>query len=280
MRLTIGTGALLALVLVTPLVAQNYSGTYVVTAPSGGTVTLLIKQDATGNATGSLTGNGATFQLTGKLQGPELVGQATGSGANAWFEASLEGAELHLVLADLGPNGQPNLERAQEITLTRSGNAATPAKPGQRAPVAVAPPAHAPAPPAAAPPSGGSPQDRQLTQLLLSSAWCSFSYNQTSGTTKTSRSQFQPNGVLVIGTNAEGGTTNQNGGGTVDLGGGATGSVYGQSRGGQQARWQVQGGQLFIDLGQGMQMVPLSITRNSNGYPIITANGSEYSQCR
>ena len=280
MRLILGAGALLALALASTLAAQTYSGTYVLQAPSGGTVTLTLRQDASGKATGTLTGNGASFQLTGKTQGPELIGQATGGGSTAWFEASLEGTELHLVLADLGQNGKPDLEHAREVTFTRSGTAAVLPRQGQRSPATPPPPA-APQPRAApAPPASGSPQDRQLSQLLLSSAWCSFSYNQTSGTTRSSRSAFQANGILLIGTNAEGGTTNQSGGGMVDLGGGAAGSVYSQHQGGQQARWQVQGGQLFIDLGQGMQAVPLSITRNSNGYPIITANGSEYSQCR
>jgi hypothetical protein len=136
--------------------------------------------------------------------------------------------------------------------------------------VAAAPPA----------PASGSPQDQQLRQFLLSSAWCSFSYSQTSGTSHTSRNVFQANGVLLIGTNREGGTVTQNGGGSVDLGGGATGSVYGQSQGAQQARWQVQGGQLYVDMGQGMQVVAMQITRNSSGYPIITAGGTEYSQCQ
>jgi hypothetical protein len=45
-------------------------------------------------------------------------------------------------------------------------------------------------------------------------------------------------------------------------------------------QWQVQGGQLYLDSGQGMQPVRMTISRNSNGYPIITADGKEYSQCR
>ncbi len=86
--------------------------------------------------------------------------------------------------------------------------------------------------------------------------------------------------MLLIGTNQEGGTVNQNGGGSVDLGGGASGSYYGQSQGGQQARWQVQGGQLYVDLGQGMQAVPMQISRNSSGNPIVTSGGKEYYQCQ
>ena len=74
--------------------------------------------------------------------------------------------------------------------------------------------------------------------------------------------------------NHEGGTVNQYGGGNP-----ANGSVYSQSSGGGTARWQVRGGQLYLDGGEGFQQVPLSVSRNSNGYPIITADGKEYSQC-
>ena len=82
-------------------------------------------------------------------------------------------------------------------------------------------------------------------------------------------------GEELIGTNTEGGTVNQYGGTATP-----NGSVYSQSQGGQTARWQVQGGRLFVDLGAGPQPVALSVARNSNGYPIITADGTEYSQCR
>ncbi len=283
-RLKAGSTALLALLLTAPLTGQNYSGTYLLRAQDGGTVTLTLRQDAAGKATGTMSGNGATFQLAGQLQGPELVGTASGGGNSAWFEASLDGTELHLIVADVGPNGQPDLDRAKEIVLSRSASAqvepprASPAPPTPAAPRAAPPAPRAAAAPPPAP--ARSPQDEQLRQFLLSSAWCSFSYSQTSGTTHTSRNVFLQNGILLIGTNREGGTTNQSGGGTVDLGGGATGSIYSQSQGAQQARWQVQGGQLSLDVGQGMQPVAMQITRNSNGYPIISAGGTEYSQCQ
>jgi len=290
---------LLTLLVVVPISAQSYSGTYLLQAPNGGTITLTLKQDASGKAAGTMSGNGASFQLDGQLQGPELVGKLTGGGNTAWFEASLEGTELHLVVADVGANGQPDLEKAREITFTRSGTAmaapapapatrgapAPPPAPTPRSPPTPATPRTpqtAPRAPTAAPApqAAGSPQDQQLRNFLLSSAWCSFSYNQRTGSSSTSRNVFLANGILMIGTNREGGTVNQNGGGNVDLGGGASGSYYSQSQGGQQARWQVQGGQLYVDLGQGMQPVAMQITRNSSGYPIINADGTEYSQCQ
>jgi hypothetical protein len=276
--------ALLTLLATAPLTAQNYTGTYLLQASGGGTVTLTLRQDGAGKATGTMSGNGVTFQLAGQLQGPELVGKATGGGNSAWFEASLDGAELHLVVADVGANGQPDLAQAREIVFTRSGTAQAapaprdaPAPPPRGAPTPPAPraPLAAPRAPAATPEPPGNDQDAQLRAFLLSSAWCSFSYNKVSGSTNTSRNVFLANGILMIGTNREGGTVNQNGGGA-----GANGSYYSQSQGGQQARWQVQGGQLYVDLGQGMQAVPMQITRNSSGYPIITASGTEYSQCQ
>ena len=125
----------------------------------------------------------------------------------------------------------------------------------------------------------GSAQDQRLAQLLLSSAWCSFSYK--SGYTSQSRNQFHRDGTLSVSTNSEGGTVNQYGGGNVDIGGGSVGSVYGQQQGGGRVQWKVQGGQLYLNDGSGFQAVPIRVTQNSNGYPIITAvnDGKEYSQC-
>ncbi len=123
LRLTTAGTLLLALACAVPLAAQNYSGTYLLQTPSGGTVTLTLRQDGAGRAAGTMSGNGASFQLTGQLQSSELVGQAVGGGNTVWFEASLDGTELHLVLADVGANGQPDLAQAKEIVFTRSGSA-------------------------------------------------------------------------------------------------------------------------------------------------------------
>ena len=166
----------------------------------------------------------------------------------------------------------PNLSAAQELRFTRSSRVAT-APPAVRpsAPVAAVPQAgRSPA----SEPGDGTPQDQQLRQLLLSSPWCSFSYSQTSGSTHTSRNVFYADGRLAVNTNYEGGTVNQFGGGNT-----ATGSVSTQAQGGDVIQWQVQGGQLYINAGQGMQLARLTISRNSNGYPIITTDGKEYSQC-
>ena len=105
-------------------------------------------------------------------------------------------------------------------------------------------------------------------QLLLSSAWCSFSYNKISGTTKTTRARFYSNGTYGFGNQRESQSSGQ------------YGSVYGQSGGGGGGRWQVKGGELYMGEGGGpLEPVQTVLKRNSNGYPIIVADGVEYAQC-
>lgn len=258
-----------------PVSAQQFTGTYTMPATNGAVLTIALTQSTGGRTTGTLSGNGTVIQLEAKLDEGDLVGQAVMGQTRAIFTAELDGTTLLVGLIELGADGAPNLAAAQELQFTRTSRVATAppaAKPS--APVATVPQAGrspAPAPPA---PGGVTPQDQQLRQLLLSSPWCSFSYSQTSGSTHTSRNVFYADGRLAINTNSEGGTVNQFGGGNT-----ATGSVATQAQGGSMIRWQVQGGQLYLDSGQGMQLAPLSITRNSSGYPIIAADGKEYSQC-
>jgi hypothetical protein len=105
-------------------------------------------------------------------------------------------------------------------------------------------------------------------QLLLSSAWCSFSYNQISGTTRTTRAKFHANGTYAFGNQRE------------SLSSGQYGSVYGQGGGGGGGRWQVKGGELYMGEGDGpLEPVQTVLKRNSKGYPIIVADGVEYMQC-
>jgi hypothetical protein len=125
-----------------------------------------------------------------------------------------------------------------------------------------------PAPAGAAPAGKGSPRDAQLRQLLLSSAWCSFRYNQHTGTTNQSRAVFRPDGTIARGTSDE--TYNS----------GASGTVAGQYRGGDVWRWAVQNERLLVDTGQGLQDVNLQVKVNSAGNPILTADGTEYMRCR
>ena len=104
-------------------------------------------------------------------------------------------------------------------------------------------------------------------RLLLSSAWCSFSYNKVSGTTKTTRAQFHANGTFSMGNQRESQSSGQ------------YGSVYGQG-GSSGGRWQVRAGELYMgEDGGPLEAVETVLKRNSNGYHIIVADGIEYMQC-
>lgn len=136
--------------------------------------------------------------------------------------------------------------------------------------------AEPPMPTRGAPSAGMSGQDRQLHDLLVSTAWCSFSYSGGStysggsaGTTRTTRVVFAPDGSVTESRNGE--TTSS----------GSYGQTYGSNSGGQQGRWKVQGGQLLLSA-DGMQWAPqpLKIEPNSNGSPIVTSGGREYMVCR
>ena len=76
--------------------------------------------------------------------------------------------------------------------------------------------------------------DGEIRQVLLSSAWCSFSYNQVSGTSRTERVQFFPNGSASISSGAE------------SYSSGRAGTATGQSSRAQTVYWRVQGGDLHL----------------------------------
>jgi len=124
--------------------------------------------------------------------------------------------------------------------------------------------------PARAPAGRGSPRDEQVRQFLMSSAWCSFSYNQHTGTSRQSRGVFHPDGTISLGSNAE--TYNS----------GQAGTVAGQHQGGGTWRWVVQNERLLVDTGegQGLQDVNLQVKANSSGNPVMIAGGTEYVRCR
>ncbi|HUP94394.1 MAG TPA: hypothetical protein VM164_05755 [Burkholderiales bacterium] len=105
-------------------------------------------------------------------------------------------------------------------------------------------------------------------ELLLSSAWCSFSYNKTTGYSSSKRVSFSPDGRYSSGARREGGSS------------GPQGSVYSQSDGSGGGRWRIERGELYMSEGGGFEHVQTLVTRNNNGYPIIVADGIEYSQCR
>jgi hypothetical protein len=105
--------------------------------------------------------------------------------------------------------------------------------------------------------------------LLLSSAWCTFSYNKTTGYSNTTRARFSKNGTYSTGGRAEGSTS------------GKSGSYSSQSDSRGAGKWKVTKGELYISEGNGqLNPVRTVVKRNSSGYPIIVADGVEYSQCK
>ena len=110
----------------------------------------------------------------------------------------------------------------------------------------------------------------QLSRLLTSSAWCSFSYNKISGASSQTRVQYFANGTWAVGGQSE--TYNS----------GANGTVAGQYNSNNGGLWEVRNGQLWGSYGDApVQLVqPFSVTQNSNGSPIINSLGKEYSSCR
>jgi hypothetical protein len=127
-------------------------------------------------------------------------------------------------------------------------------------------PSVAPAPATA----GANPQDTQARQVLTGSAWCSFTYNKTSGTSTTRKVVFRPDGVMLVS------------GGAETYSSGYGGTVAGQSNSAGAMRWKLENQRLFVDQGggAGFQDVGLTATQNSNGYPILHSQGREYSMCR
>lgn len=106
-------------------------------------------------------------------------------------------------------------------------------------------------------------------QLLTSSAWCTFTYNKTTGYSHTKRVYFNANGTYGTGSRGEG------------YSGGSGGTMASQRNSAGGGLWRVQGGELFMSEGAGqLEAVGTLLKRNSNGYPVIVADGVEYSQCR
>jgi hypothetical protein len=105
--------------------------------------------------------------------------------------------------------------------------------------------------------------------LLTSSAWCTFTYNKTTGYSNTKRVYFNANGTYGKGSRGEGYSS------------GSGGSMASQRDAQGAGLWKVEGGELLMSEGRGkLEMVRTVVKRNNNGYPVIVADGVEYSQCR
>lgn len=132
----------------------------------------------------------------------------------------------------------------------------------------------------AAPMAAAQDVDAQLRQLLLSGPWCHFSYAGGSygGTTKQERVVFRADGTLTHSGGAEssysGQENNQYGDSTGNWG------AWGGNRQATSARWQLKGGVLGLtEDGANWEFIALQVSRNSEGWPIINADGKEYFRC-
>jgi hypothetical protein len=231
--------------------SDPYVGTF-----SNGELTISLTRNAQGYA-GSAAYQGAQYPLAAQLAGDRISGVYQANGQNAPFQAQVQGDAMVLATND----GTYQLQRAGAAGAA-AGGMAMGGQGGMGGQGAMAGGG------AMGAQGGGSPQDRQISQLLLRTAWCYFSYSQTSGTTRTERVVFRPDGS---GAQSTGGETYSSG---------ANGTVAGQSQGGQPFQWRVQGGNLLVSA-DGMQWdtQPLRITQNSSGSPIVTAGGKEYAVC-
>ncbi len=257
----------LCFLLAQPTTAQNYSGTYTAADLAGNPVTLVLQRDAQGQVTGSFSAGGLTFRVQGTVEDEDLFGTAVGDAGSMYLEAYEEDGEIELILAELGPNNQPNFDAASEIVLLRQGSASN--MPVQPSPGGPPTPSQ---PPTAQAPTAATAQDQQLIQLLLSSKWCSFSYSGVSGTSSgrstTESFLFMQNGTALVETGGE------------SYYGGDAGSVAGQRGASGQLRWRVNNGELSLSTdGTTWQTVDLRVSYNSNGYPILNADQKEYAQC-
>ena len=106
-------------------------------------------------------------------------------------------------------------------------------------------------------------------ELMTSSAWCTFTYNKTTGYSNTKRVYFNANGTYGKGSRGEGYSS------------GSGGSMASQRDAVGGGLRRVEKGELFMSEGRGrLEPVRTVLKRNNNGYPIIVADGVEYSQCR
>jgi len=110
--------------------------------------------------------------------------------------------------------------------------------------------------------------DAEITRALEANAWCSFSYNKTTGYSHSRRAIFGANGVLTVQSNNEGGSS------------GSGGSYYGQSRGGQSYGWRVEGGVLYLSDGRSEDAHSLDSKRSSSGGLVLLVDGEEWTPCR
>lgn len=242
--------------------AQGFAGSWEFSAPNGTKVSLVLRQDGR-RVLGSLSGNGSRFEVEAEVAADGLFyGTARAQAGTLFIGGELNGEQLGVALAEMTAAGVPDMRSAQEMRMQRVSAATADASPPSSGKGA-----------ARGNPAGGnapasSPIDQQLTQLLISSPWCYMRYSQAMGATTTERVVFSRDGRVVSRTQRESAVNN------------SEGSYYGNSTDGEQGFWRAQNGSLMLSTdGMNFQPAPITVTRNSNGYPIITMGAKEYNQC-
>ena len=93
--------------------------------------------------------------------------------------------------------------------------------------------------------------------------------NKTTGYSNATRVRFSKKGTYSTGGRAEGSTSSK------------SGSFASQKDSRSNGRWKSVKGELYKSKGNGeLGLVRTVVKRNSSGYPIIIADGVEYSQCK
>ena len=125
----------LCFLLAQPTKAQKYSGTYTAPDMAGNPVSLVLQRDAQGQVTGSFSAGGLTFRVQGSVEDGDLFGTAVGDAGSMYLEAHEEDGEIELILAELGPDDEPNFDAASEISLHRQESASNmPVQPSRGSP--------------------------------------------------------------------------------------------------------------------------------------------------
>jgi hypothetical protein len=128
--------------------AQDFTGTYVSKA-GGVTYTLVLRQDAQGRISGSLSGtNGKQCQISAALEEDIAVGLCEGD-INAQFEAELEGGALLWAMFELGADGNPDFTKETNLNFARQSTKAAAGQAERQSSVPPAPKAPQPAAPTA-----------------------------------------------------------------------------------------------------------------------------------
>ena len=113
------------------------------------------------------------------------------------------------------------------------------------------------------------PDDSEIEQFLSANAWCAFSFNKTTGSSRTERVVFGSNGVIRKTSGAESYHSSR------------AGTVAGQSANADEGRWRVRGATLHLSRdGVNWEPQQVQVSFNSNGSPILKSDGKEYARCQ